>query len=439
MTEFIEKSKSLSVIDTVDLIVVGGGPAGVAAATTAGEMGLNVIIIEKNGFFGGSNVAGYSGTIGGLYSSTDSGEPLEQLVKGFAGRFVDLLEESGGIVREVPFGHTALAPHDLFVWKEVADKLVKASGTKILFHTMFVDTIMEGQSIKGVIVENKDGRGVIFAKRFIDTSGDGDLAEKAGAAYKFGDDGTVQAMTMAFRLANVDWSKAKGYSLDDMAKKVEKADATGEYNLPRKHPFIFQTPRKDQAMMNCTAIIHEDRALYPTKTDDLTYAELEGRLQVREYERFAKDYLEGFENAYMIDTGSQIGIRQGRSIVGVYTLSNDDVEHGRKFESAIAKSAWPIEIHGGSQGVKVVNLDDDYYEIPFEVMIPKEVESLLTAGRCISAEHSALASCRVVAQCFEEGMAAAIAMKLSIENEIQPREVDVQLVRQMMIEKGSNL
>lgn len=439
MKEIQERNKTIPVIYEADLVVVGGGPAGVAAATTAGELNLNTVIVEKNGFFGGSNVAGYSGTIGGLYSSSGDGSPLVQIVEGFAGRFVEMLDERGGIVRQVPFGHTALAPHDLFIWKEVADKLVTDAGVKVLFHTLFVDVIMEGQKVIGIIVENKDGRGVILAKHFIDASGDGDLAYKAGADYRYGDDDTVQAMTMAFRLSNVDWDKAKEYTLDDIAEKVKEADETGQYNLPRKHPFIFPTPRQDQAMMNCTAIVHRDRNLYPTKAEDLTYAELAGRVQVREYERFAKDYLEGFEKAYMIDTGSQIGIRQGRSIVGEYTLTNDDVESGRKFDSAIVKSAWPIEIHGGSQGVKVVNLDDDYYEVPFEVMIPKGVDGLLTAGRCISAEHSALASCRVVAQCFEEGMAAAIAMKLANDEQILPREVSVEKIRKIMIERGSNL
>jgi hypothetical protein len=192
--------------------------------------------------------------------------------------------------------------------------------------------------------------------------------------------------------------------------------------------------------MNCTAIISDDgRVLYPTKAEDLTYAEIHGRLQIREYERFAKEYIKGFENAHVIDTASQIGIRQSRSIKGVYTLKNDDVVNARKFDTAIVRSAWPIEIHGGADGVKVVNLDDDYYEIPFEVMIPETIENVLVAGRCISAEHEALASSRVVAQCFEEGMAAAIAMYMSIKDNIKPRNTNTKKVREMMIERGAIL
>jgi hypothetical protein len=439
MASIKESSREIPVIKKVDLVVVGGGPAGVAAATTASELGVDTLIIEKNGFFGGANVAGYSGTIGGLYSSSVENE-LEQLVFGFAERFADKLREKGGILDKVPFGHTALSPHDPLVWKETADELVKNAGVDILFHTMFVEPVMEGDCVKGVILENKDGRVAVEADYFIDASGDGDLAAKAGASYKYGKEGDIQAMTMVFRLGNVNWAKARDLKLEDVWKKLEEADKTGKYNLPRKHPFIFPAPIANQAVMNCTAVIAEDgRTLYPTKAEDLTYSELEGRKQIREYERFVKDYVEGFKDAYVLDTATQIGIRQSRSIECKYTLKNDDVVNARKFHTAIVRSAWPIEIHGGVDGVKIVNLDGDYYEIPFEVMIPKDIKGVLVAGRCISAEHEALASARVVAQCFEEGMAAGIAMYLAKEERIEPDAVDPQQLIEMMKERNSKL
>ncbi|MCT4507210.1 MAG: FAD-dependent oxidoreductase [Tepidibacter sp.] len=439
MSSILEEVKKTKIIKEADIIVIGGGPSGVAAAVTAGEQGMKTIIVEKNGFFGGANVAGYSGTIGGLYSSTENGD-IEQIVYGFAGRFLDLLKEKKGVVEKVKFGHTALAPHDPFIWKEIADKLINNAHVKALLHTSFVDVIMEENKIVGIIVENKDGRSAIKGKIFIDATGDGDVAFKAGAPYIYGKDGVIQAMTMAFRMANVDWNKASKYSLEDIWEKVKEADETGIYDLPRKHPFVFPLPRKDQAMMNCTAIIGaNNKVLYPTKAEDLTYAEFAGREQVREYERFAKEYLEGFEDAYIIDTASEIGIRQSRTILGEYTLKNEDVVNAKKFDTAIVRSAWPIEIHGGSQGVKVVNLDDNYYEIPFEVMLPQKIEGIMTVGRCISAEHEALASARVVAQCFEEGHAAGYAATLCVRENTMPNEVDVKRVRAFMIENGSKL
>lgn len=434
-----EKSREIPILKEMDVVVIGGGPAGVATAVTAGEQGMKTLIIEKNGFFGGANVSGNSGTIGGLYSSTEKGD-LQQIVFGFAGRFADRLREKGGLIGPVSFGHTALAPHDPFVWKETADEFIKNANVDVLLHTYFVDVIMEENKVVGIIIENKDGRSAIMGKVFIDASGDGDVAAKAGAPYVYGKDGIIQAMTMTFRMGNVDWNKASKYSLEDIWERVAEADKTEEYDLPRKHPFIFPTPKHDQALMNATAIIApDDRVLYPTKAADLTYAEIAGRQQIREYERFVKDYLDGFENAYIYDNGTEIGIRQSRTIIGEYTLKNDDVVNAKKFETAIVRSAWPIEIHGGSQGVKVVNLGDDYYEIPFEVMLPKDIEGIMTVGRCISAEHEALASARVVAQCFEEGFAAGIAATMCVNENITPKQVDIQKVRKAMIAGGSAL
>ncbi|MCY6371623.1 FAD-dependent oxidoreductase [Clostridium ganghwense] len=432
-------TKEIPIIKEIDVVVVGGGPAGVAAAVTSAEQGMKTLIIERYGFFGGANVAGFSATIGGLYSSTENGE-VEQIVQGFAGRFTDLLRAKGGLIGPVKFGHTALAPHDPFIWKETADELIKGANVEVLFHTSFVDVIMEDNKIVGVVIENKDGRSAIKGKVFIDATGDGDVAAKAGAPYVYGKDGVIQSTTMTFRMGNVNWDKASKYSLEDIWEKAEEADTTGKYNLPRKHPFIFPAPRKEQAIMNATSIIATDnRVLYPTKTEDLTYCEFAGREQIREYEKFVKDYIPGFENAYIIDNAPQIGIRQSRTIEGEYTLTNEDVVNARKFDTAIARSAWPIEIHGGADGVKVVNLDDDYYEIPFEVMLPKNVEGIMTAGRCVSCEHEALASARVVAQCFEEGSAAGFAAALAIKEGIMPKQVDVKKVRECMIKNGSIL
>lgn len=428
-----------SEIEIYDVVVVGGGPSGVAAAVTAAEQGANTLIIEKNGFFGGSNVAGYSGTIGGLYSSSLS-QPLKQQVFGFADRFKKALLDKKAILAQVPFGHTALAPFDPLGWKEVADEMMLEAGVDIMFHTSFVDVIKEKDIISSVIVENKDGRSIIRGKRFIDASGDGDLAFKSGVAYSFGDNGKIQAMTMAFRMAGVDWTRASKYKLEDIWLLVEEAVTTGKYDLPRTHPFIFPLPQEDQAMMNCTAILSPDgRVLYPTKTVDLTFAEIEGRRQIHAYERFVKEYLEGFEKAYIIDSATQIGIRQSRTIKGVYTLTNEDVITRRKFDTSIVKSSWPIEAHNGKDGVTVENLDDDHYEIPFEVMIPECIDNLYVVGRCISAEHEALASARVVAQCFEEGMAAGYASVLCENEGILSRHVDIKKVQDFMISQGSVL
>lgn len=435
---YTDISREIPIIDDYDVVVVGGGPAGVAAATTAAELGMKTIIIEKYGFFGGMNVAGLSGTIGGLHSSPKEGD-VEQIVFGFAGRFADKLKEKGGLLDPFDFGGTALCPHDPLMWKETADELIQNAGVDVLFHTIFVDTIMDGDQIKGVIIENKDGRSAILGKVIIDSTGDGDVAYKAGAPFVFGKDGVIQAPTMVFRMHNVDWDQVLEISQEEIEQKVDLAVESGEYELPRRHVFLFPAPRKNEGLINATRILGENNYVpNPTKTADLTMAEFMGRHLIREYERFLQNYIPGFENSYVFAGGTQIGIRQSRSIVGEYTLKNEDVVNARKFDTAIARSAWPIEIHA-AEGTSVVTLQDDYYEIPFEVMLPQKIEGLLVAGRCISAEHEALASARVVAQCFEEGFAAGIAASLAINEEIKPREVDVQQVRQIMIDRGAKL
>lgn len=432
-----EKAREIPVIADVDVVVVGGGPSGVAAAVTAAKQGMKTLIIERYGFFGGMSVAGLSGTVGGLYSSS-SDHKLEQIVHGFAGHFSNLLKSKEGIAEPFKFGHTALCVHDPLAWKETSDFLIQDAGVHVLFHTSFVDVIMEENVVKGVIIENKDGRSAIMGQVFIDATGDGDVAAKAGAPYTFGKDGSVQLPTMVCRMNQVNWDKALEITPHQVEELIDEAVSTGDYNLPRRHVFLFPSPRKQEALINATRIAGpNNEGLNGIYTKDLTWSEFEGRRQIREYERFLRNYVPGFENAYIIDSATQIGIRQTRTILGEYVLKNEDVIQARKFKTAIARSAWPIEAHG--KEVKIVHLDDDYYEIPFEVMLPQKIDQVITVGRCISAEHEALASARVTAQCFEEGFAAGYAASVSVSERITPKQVEIHDIRQFMITNGSEL
>ncbi|MEW9673061.1 FAD-dependent oxidoreductase [Ammoniphilus sp. 3BR4] len=437
MERYKEGLREIPVMEEMDVVVIGGGPSGVAAAVTAAEQGMKTLIVERYGFFGGMTVAGLSGSIGGLYSSSVKQE-LKQIVYGFAGRFAEALKEKQGLAEPFQFGHTALSVHDPLSWKEVADSFVMNAGVHVLFHTAFSDVIMEENKLTGIIFENKDGRSAIRGKVFIDATGDGDVAVKAGAPYIFGREGSIQSPTMIFRMNNVDWEKVSPLHQKELEKRIDLAVQTGHYHLPRRHIFLFPSPRKNEALINATRISKKNGGtVNGTVTEDLTWSELEGRRQIREYERFLQDYVPGFENAYIMESATQIGIRQTRTILGEYTLTNEDVIQARKFENAITRSAWPIEVHG--EQVQIVHLDDDYYEIPFEVMLPQKIEQIMTVGRCISAEHEALASARVTAQCFEQGFAAGMAAYLSIEQGISPKQIDVQQVRSLMIAHGAVL
>lgn len=430
MNLYREAAQELPVSYETDILVIGGGPAGVAAAVGAARQGEKTMMLERYGFCGGQATAGMSGAICGLYTS-GKGKQIRQLVNGFAGEFYQQLKDRKGITTPFPFGETALAIHDLLVWKEVADYLLTEAKVKILFHTLVTDVIVENQQLIGVIVENKDGRSVIKAKRFVDASGDGDVCVKSGVPFTMGDKGKIQYPTMVFRMNNVDMPKAVSHPVHQVEAWVDQAKTAGYY-LPRRHIYLLPSPRPNEVLCNVTAVLREEASpLDPTKTEDLTYAELKGRKIIREYERFLKEYVPGFEQASINDCAAQIGIRQTRTIVARGKLMNDDVLNARKSNRSVAKSAWCIEAHG-NDGIYMFYLDDDYYDIPYDTLVPENINNLITAGRTLCAEHEALASARVTAQCFLTGYAAGVASHLSLKNQTNYADIDVNTLRSII-------
>ncbi|SBL52451.1 FAD-dependent oxidoreductase [Klebsiella oxytoca] len=429
MQTWHEVANKIPVTYDVDVLVVGGGPTGVAAATAAARAGENTLLIERYGFCGGMATAGMSGAICGLFTSGKG--PHKQLVHGFAGEFYQHLKHRGAVSEPFPFGETRLVVHEPHTRKEVADDLLSDSGARVLFHTLATDVVMDGNQLLGVIIENKSGRQLITARRFIDASGDGDLCVKAGVPYTCGRNGMVQYPTMVFRMSNVDIERGIGHPVAQLEAWVEAAQAQG-YHLPRKHIYLLPSPRPDEVMCNVTSILRDDsRPIDATCAEDLTFAELKGRKQVREYERFLRAWVPGFEQARLNDVAAQIGIRQSRTIAGRYRLTNDDVFQARKSERKVASSAWCIEAHG-QDGIFMFYLDNDWYDIPYDTLVPENVPNLITAGRTLSAEHEALASARVTAQCFLTGFAAGTAAWLSHREGCAFADIDVAELRSII-------
>lgn len=423
MQTYQECARVLPVIAEVDVLVAGGGPAGVAAATAAGRAGLNVLMIERYGFCGGMATAGMSGAVCGLFTSVKQGQP-EQLVHGFAGEFYHHLQARHAVSDPFAFGATALVVHDPQVWKDIADDLLAASGARVLFHTLLTGVVMEDGRLSGVIIENKSGRQVIRAKRFVDATGDADLCVKAGVSHTVGRNGLVQYPTMVFRMSQVELPLGVSHSAPQMEAWIEQAERQG-MRLPRKHIYLMPSPRPGEVMCNVTSILREDgRPIDATDAADLTWAEQQGRRQVREYERFLRRYVPGYAGAWLNDVAPQIGIRQSRTIVARGRLCNDDVFQARKSVRAVARSAWCIEAHG-ADGIFMFYLDDDYYDIPYDTLLPEVVPNLITAGRTLCAEHEALASARVTAQCFLTGYAAGWAAALSLRDHCAFKDIHV--------------
>lgn len=435
----------LTVLADVDVLVVGLGAAGVAAATVAAEEGLSVLAVERYGFAGGAAVAGMSGTICGLYlASEDPADGPTQLVAGFTERFRLALAARGGLTEPQRYGKTWTVAHDPLVWRDAADELLTRSGARIVYHATVTATIMEGQAVRGAILESNAGRVAVHAKRTIDASGDAALVARAGGDYFFGDEGRIQNPTMFFRLGGVDteafWN---GYGDDTIcppwvtdAIRSAREDGAG---LPREKIWIFRTPRPGQLLVNATRLAGRDgRVLNVIDPEDFTIAEIDGRRQVRAYADFLREVLPGCAESYVVDTGVEVGIRQTRSIVAQTPLTNDDVVSCRKRDDAIVRSPWPIELHDGARP-KLHWLLDDWYEVPYGSLIPVGLDDVIVAGRCLGAEHEALASARVTAQCFEYGHAAARAVVLSLETDVALREIDVAELQRVMRRAGSAL
>lgn len=433
-------------LDT-DVLVVGGGAAGLAAACTAASHGLEVTLLERYGFCGGAAVAGLSGTICGLYLARPGaqGKP-EKVVHGFVDRFIETIDRRHGLTGPIRYGDTWTRVHEPLAWRESADELLENSGVRVLFHATVVGVHVDGgERIAGVHAYTKQGPIDVRAKVTIDASGDADLFAMAGLDVTVGADGKVQNPTMIFRIAGVDVARfLAAYGEDSILpepvmKAIVQANASGQYKLPRAKIFLFPTPRPNELLCNSTRIVGRDGAeLHPLVAAELTEAEIQGRRQVREYERFYRATLAGCENAYVNDTGVQVGVRQTRQIVGVERLTNDAVERGTKTPDAIARSPWPIELHSGAKP-RLSWLYEDFYEIPLGCFIPRRGESILATGRCLSAEHEAMASARVTAQCFSYGHAMGHAAAIAIHNRLGVREIRSADVRELLRKDGAQL
>ena len=410
-----------------DVVVLGGGPAGIAAAATAAGQGRSTLLIERLGYCGGAAVSGMSGTICGLYNTVEDPHTAQpqQLIFGFAERFRSAMEAEGGLTAPQIYGKTWVATHDCATYKKVATDILRGEGAQILYHTEMVDVIVEDDALAGLVLHTRSGFTRVMAKRVIDASGDADAVFRAGLATTKGNNGVIQNPSMMFKIGNVDRERYLEYWGDNTIsppKVVEMLEARDE--LVRKKVWLFPTVNPGEILVNATKITGFDgRALDVTNPVDHSEAEQFSIYQARAFFDFLKEEIPGCEEAYFIDYGQEVGVRQTRSIDGVKRLMNDDVVKKRKAKDSIAPSSWPIELHYGAKP-KTEWLIDDHYDVPFATLVPKQGRNVIVAGRCLSAEHEALASCRVTAQCFEYGRAAALAADLSISEGIAFQDID---------------
>lgn len=442
----VDRRQAVDTIGT-DLLVIGGGAAGLATAVTAARQGLKVTLLERYGFCGGAAVAGLSGTICGLYAATDDPKAKpQQLVHGFVDDFIRAMAKHDGLTGPIRYGKTFTLTHDPLAWRRAADDLLEEAGVRVLFHSTVTEALVEGgERIAGAMAYTKQGRLRVEAGFTVDASGDADLTAMAGFDTTIGDNGKVQNPTMIFRLQGVDVARFVAAQGEDsilgpaVSEEIARLHNGGEYNLPRSKIFLFPTPRPDELLCNCTRILGRDgRELNPMIAEDFTEAEIMGRRQAAEYARFFKDRLPGCEKSWISQTGVQVGVRQTRQIVGEKKLTTDDVIRHAKDKDAIAISAWPVELHSGTKP-RIEWVLDDHYEIPYGCFVPTRGESMLVAGRCLSADHVAMASARVTAQCFTYGQAIGHAAAIALRDKVSPRKIQGRELRAIMNKEGARL
>jgi ribulose 1,5-bisphosphate synthetase/thiazole synthase len=416
-----------------DILVIGGGAAGTLAAISAARQNQKVLLLESKGCLGGSRTLMGVDTFNGFFSP---GERLFQLVGGISYEVVGRLKErNSAFVRQNTFGSGPVVTYDMEQLKIVYEEMAQEAGATLLYYSFVADVNIEGRSIRGVTICNKAGLNRVEAKLIIDTTGDLDIAAHAGEEYELaGKNGIpVQSLTTVFYMANVDNEKAFSLSQAERTKIMQAANESGKYALTRIGGSIHPTPHPGYIHANLTRIPNVDA----TDPIALTNAEIEGRRQVQEYVRFLINEYPGFEDSYLASTACTIGVRETRRLKGKYILTGDDIRQGAKFEDAVVCCSAPIEDHNAGKDVNWEFLPSgDYYQIPYRSLLPRKIENLLVAGRCLSATHDGQASARNSAQCMAMGEAAGVASALAVSGGIPPGQLNIKELQDALLLQG---
>ncbi len=441
MRVITEPARNVPVVAETEVLVLGGGPAGIAAAAAAARTGARTMLLERYGFLGGMGTAAMVTNFCGLHACINGS--IQQIVHGVADDILERLARLDGLKEphEVagPDGlKTGAQAYDTAAYKVATDDLLVSAGVDVRFHTFAVDAAVSDGRIEAVLIETKSGRAAIAAEMFIDCSGDADLAAWAGAPFeKGGSDGFMAYPTMMFRIANVDTGLAMAEGRPNLKALIAEGNASGNYTLPRKAGIINAQAHENEWRANLTQISRDGAPVDGSDWADLGFAEVEGRRQALEYFRFMKDMVPGFADSYMLELAPQIGIRETRRIVGAYQLTGEDVLDCRDFEDSIGCSGWPLETHVlGDVEWKFLG-GRGYHQIPYSTTLPTGVDNLLVAGRCASTTQDGQASLRVSGPCFAMGQAAGTAAAMANKAGQAPAELDVAALQRRLAADGA--
>ncbi|HJN17507.1 MAG TPA: FAD-dependent oxidoreductase [Armatimonadota bacterium] len=397
MSSFItEPSREIPVRWEADVVVCGGGPAGTAAALAAARNGAKTILLERHGCLGGLATGGL---VLALPTFEDTDRPI---IRGIGGEMRERMLETHECEYRWANGGSLFDPEAM---KWVSIRMCKEAGVKILHHVWVAGAHVEDGAVSGVIVESKAGRLAVRGKLFIDATGDGDVFASAGAAFETSN----QYIGLPFRLANVDveaWEKAREADPKGTAEAMEAARVEGGWD---SYMGLTPMPTPDGFLWG-NNMLKELDGLDP---EDLTYVEVEGREAIRKSIEVLRDRMPGFEGAWLVDTAAQVGVRRTRRLIGEYVMTGEDTsQFDFRAEDSIGRGN-----DFRKSGIA--------YDIPYRSLLPREVDSLLVAGRCLSCDHEALEPLREIHICWVMGEAAGLAAAMALEQGRQPRNVPV--------------
>ncbi|MHC1693919.1 MAG: FAD-dependent oxidoreductase [Eubacteriales bacterium] len=434
MSGKVEYKRSFEVKFDVDVFVAGGGPAGVAAGVTAARLGKSVFIAESSGSFGGA-------------ATTMLIPAFMQFTNG-----VDFL--AGGIGREVhdylkDKCHPSFKPYcpnsiPVETLKLCYDEMVQDSGAGFMFHTSLIDVIADKGHIEYAVCAAKGEVFAVKAKIYIDGTGDGDLSALAGADFLYGEEGTgtVMGTTLCGLWTGMDWSRVKGPD----SRELEKAIADGIFTNEDRHLPGMWRISENIGGSNAGHIYDINGA----SAASLTQGIVKARKQLLEYRRYYREYLDGFENAELVYSAPYLGIRETRRIVGDYTMTLADFDSRANFEDEIGRYSYPVDIHAGNstseayqkfarehQNMRYKN--GESYGIPYRCLVPKGMDNLLVAGRCVSTDRFMQSSIRVMPGCYITGMAAGAASSVIIEDGSDIHNPDIRKIQSVLKDNGAFL
>lgn len=426
-----------------DVVVLGGGPAGMMAATAAARGGRRTLLVESYGFLGGMGTAAGVTNFCGLHANVHG--TVRQVVHGLADTLLARMDALGGL-REPHLlfgGRIAAQAYDNAVFKVAADELVATSGADILFHAQAVGAVMRAPGqIDALLVESKSGRHALRGQVFIDASGDGDLAAWAGAPFEKGRDrpGAEDMMypSTMFRMHGVDPVRA-GDAWNFFGEWMDQAEKDG-HRFARKTPIIRPQKNPAEWRANVTQLANADgSAVDGTDVRQLSAAELQGRQQIVEFFRFLRSYAPGFEQAYLLEIAPQVGVRETRRVVGDYQLTEDDVLQCASVDDSIGVNGWMIEEHvAGNISFRWQDIPHcrGYNQLPYRMLLPRGQHNLLVVGRCASMTHGGQSAARVSGACFVMGQAAGSAAAIALAQGVGPRDISIADLQRVLVQDG---